>query len=755
MNKNYDDARAERDFRMNPPENVPGQGNDGLDLDIPVNNDSSSNFSSVNSGVDVNSILNGNGVSTTAMGGAPVDPNQALKDYTATEDKILHGTYEFAKGFGGVCKALVTSLRNNKEGDWHRLGERLTKMSLTTLGIGMGLIIFSPFLHLKDPYLLATGSIIPCIVGIRMVYSNSKNGEYAPRLSTEGNISETVSSDTGKEADLSSLFADDEESSGDDNLFEEDEEETWVDDDTDWDSVMDGAGDIFEDSGNSIDGNFDVEQAMSEVSEIPYGTQTRQFLFETFTKVLPYVNPGFSTMEEVVDGSDEFMMFEDFLQQALEQSGAKEYPELRQVSKNMFIYQLVADRFPGLKEQVIADEVANLYSREGETRVIHDNVHATVDSVGNSFIINVFTGKSCMVSLNDIYKQISSFVLNPKISMPYVWGINEFGDVHYCDLIKCDSIIISGEPRSGKSWKGQSIIAQLCMFNSPKEVEFYIFDHKSTSSDYFYLSKVLPHVKYFCGSLDKINSGIQTIIERVSKERNRIFKEAGAINIADYNATHPDNKLSYVYVVVDELMSMMDAYAMRGKDEDKTFKSLMSTLVSKTPNLGIRLIIFPHRIVDRIISKDAYTLVSSRAIVGQLNQDEVANAVGVSKRDFKYVLANKGDMALRTKDIANGKAVFNHAECLTLDNDGNKKLFDFIGSVWKRLEPSCQCLEMYGDVGGNLMGDISSRVNLSKPRMVRDNTRGKESYSLSDIVSDSDFSDDDDMSKEDFWNDLI
>ena len=57
----------------------------------------------------------------------------------------------------------------------------------------------------------------------------------------------------------------------------------------------------------------------------------------------------------------------------------------------MFIYQLVADRFPGLKEQVIADEVANLYSREGENRVIHDNVHATVDSVGNSFIINVST----------------------------------------------------------------------------------------------------------------------------------------------------------------------------------------------------------------------------------------------------------------------------------------------------------------------------------------------------------------------------
>ena len=121
MSKNYDDARAERDFRMNPPENVPGQGNEGLDIDIPSSGDGSNNFSSISSGVDVNSILNGNGVSTTAVGGAPVDPNQALKNYTANEDKILHGAYEFAKVSGGVFKALVASLRNNKEGDWRTI----------------------------------------------------------------------------------------------------------------------------------------------------------------------------------------------------------------------------------------------------------------------------------------------------------------------------------------------------------------------------------------------------------------------------------------------------------------------------------------------------------------------------------------------------------------------------------------------------------------------------------------------------------
>lgn len=746
MGKNYDDARAERSFNLDPPSNAPGQGID-VDLFGDDGSGGSNNFSSVDgSDMNVNSILNSSGVSTQ-MG--TQDPNQALKEYTKNEDYIWgiikKGGLWFLKGL----VALVKSFSNNKEGDWHRFGEQLTKLSLGTFCVGICMVVLSPFFHFRDPFLLSIGSILPCATGLFIVYKNSKNGEYAERLGSEGKKEEPIPAqeDSMEDLDLSNLF--------DDDSVEESSQEPvddWSDeDDSCWDNVFADDGDsLFEDSGDAIDGDFDVEKAVSEVADIPQGTQTRQFLYETFTRVLPYVNPQFSTMEEVVDGSDEFMMFEEYLNEALQQSGAKELPMLRSVSKNMFIYQLVADRFPGLKEQLIADEVANLYSREGETRVVHDNVHATVDSVGSSFIINVFTGKSCMVSLNDIYKKISSFVLDPKVTMPFVWGIDEFGDVHYCDLIKCDSIIISGEPRSGKSWKGQSIIAQLCMFSSPKEVEFYIFDHKSTSSDYFYLSKVLPHVKYFCGSLDKINSGIQTIIERVSKERNQIFKEAGAINIADYNATHPDNKLSYVYVVVDELMSMMDAYAMRGKDEDKTFKSLMSTLVSKTPNLGIRLIIFPHRIVDRIISKDAYTLVSSRAIVGQLNQDEVANAVGVSKREFQYVLANKGDMALRTKDIANGKAVFNHAECLTLDNDGNKKLFEFIGSVWKKLEPDCKCIEMVGDVGGSLMGDKAIRVS-SKNKSVKDNTNGKQSYSLEEITEDTDFTMEDDVDEE-FWN---
>lgn len=83
--------------------------------------------------------------------------------------------------------------------------------------------------------------------------------------------------------------------------------------------------------------------------------------------------------------------------------------------------------------------------------------------------------------------------------MPYIWGINEFGDVLKCDLEGCESMLFCGETRCGKSWKGQSVLAQICMFSSPKEVEFYIFDPKGMQSDYYYPSKYLPHVRFFCG----------------------------------------------------------------------------------------------------------------------------------------------------------------------------------------------------------------------------------------------------------------
>ena len=198
----------------------------------------------------------------------------------------------------------------------------------------------------------------------------------------------------------------------------------------------------------------------------------------------------------------------------------------------------------------------------------------------------------------------------------------------------------------------------------------------------------------------------------------------------------------------------MDGY---DKDQAAEFRKLMSTVVSKLPYLGLRLIMFPHRIVDRIISKDTYSLISNRAVVRQLNEDEVKNAVGVTKKQFPYSLVNNGDMAVKSKDVARGQVVFCHAEVLTPTNEGNKDVFNFIGSVWRKLEPDCQCITIDGMVGGHIAigvspKELSQRLN---SRVAPDNTSKSSEYQYGTSIDNLDLNDDVDTSEEDFWNDIL
>lgn len=754
----FDDARAERDYRMNPPDLAPGQGGSGWGDDMSFEQPGGMNDFG-GGDLNIGSILNDDGDPISGMQGMGVGNVQQQTQQQqpkSTDEQFAELGLKAGKGFIAFMKAFVESIRNNTKGDWHNLGDRMFRLSMIVCAVGMFFVILGPFIpSIKQPSDMILGGLLSGLVGVFLLMFNDKDKGLKGEKELEPVPEENSSMDMGE--DLSSLFDDEE----DEFQYDEENEEDSIDDSI-WDSFNDfeEEPEIIEVDNTNRAGSdtFNVDEALSSVREIPAGTQTRQYLFETFSGIMPNITPNFSIMEDISEESDEFMIYSEFLRSAAYQVGTKEenIPELTGVKKNIFIVQLRATRPAGLKEQEIANEVADQFSRDEDNNVVKYGVYATVDSAVGELIINIFTGESAMVSLNDVYGVISDYVLNPKNTMPFVWGVNELGKPLYCDLINCDSIIISGEARSGKSWKGQSILAQLCMYNSPKEIEIYIFDHKGNASDYKYMSSVLPHIRYFCGIADKINPGIQAVLDRALKERGQLLADAGCINIKDYNRKHPDDKLPYMYIVIDELMSLMDAY---DKDQQADFRKLLSTMVSKLPYLGIRLILFPHRIVDSVIGKNTYSLVSSRAVVRQLNADEVKNAVNVTKKEFPYNLVNNGDMALKTKEIANGQTVFCHAEVLTPTNEGNKDLFKFIGSVWSKLMPECKCITFDGLIGGSVSGKVNrGNTRRSQGNPAPDNTQRSGGYQYGSSIEETaeDLIDlGDSNADESFWDDLL
>lgn len=759
----YDDARAERDFRLNPPDSAPGQGSDEWGSMLEGSSSLSDGSAFTGSGdIDINAILNGD--NNNSNNTAPVNSTDLMKQLTSEEDKWLELAKNFIMGVGNFSKMLGTSIMNNTKEDWRLLGKRCCIVSFIAFIIGFVFLILKPIItSIKQPTDLMIGALLSGMVGVILLMFNSdENNDITEEIEEEEDLSEDINEDGSN-----GFFIEEDNTINDDDSEYDDSEDD--EEEYDWGDFGDNL--IFEDedeseeisSGVSAEG-FSIDDAINNIPTIPAGTWTRQYLFETYMSILPNIVPNFATMERITDATDEFMMYSEFLRSSAYQVGTKEenIPELEEIRKNLFIIQLRASRPTGLKEQEIADAVADLYKRDEDGNIREDrrDVYATVDSMVGTLVINIFTGNRAMVSLKDIYGQISDFVKNPEIAMPFVWGISELGKPYYCDLIKCDSLLISGEGRGGKSWKGQSIVAQLCMYNSPKEIEFYIFDTKDKSSDYRYLSRVLPHVKYFCGDGKKVNAGIKRLIDFTTKSTGKTLAEAEELNIRDYNRRHPDAKLPYRYVVIDEMMALMNSYE---KEEQVEFRKLLSTIVSKYPYMGIRLILFPHRIIDSVIDKNTYSLISSRAVVRQLNEEEVKNAMGVTRKQFPYKLPTEGDMAIKSKEIANGETVFCHSEVLTSDKNDNEKVFKYIGSVWKKLVPEAECMELSPDsmVGGSI-GNYTESVRKSDPV---DHTRGISSYSYTDNIEDTSASAIEDVFNElgtdnseeelDFWNDVL
>lgn len=770
----YENAKAERDFRMNPPENAPMQGG-GDDWDNMLTGSSSVENIADSYQSNINETLNNpqNGFNN----GQPQNPNMPAPRREA-EDIFFDSLAIGGKGIIAFVKALVKSIQNNKAGDWHRLGVRCTKVSAWVILIGLIFCIWEMFAQNGNtPEEIMLGGLISLAVGLTLSFKFEADDTEVEEATPETPVEDSPNLDDWSIDNNDEGYSFDE----DDGFSEDDSDvdmDAWLNVGSD-DGLMDEAL-----SDNCIASeNFNADETVNTLPEITVGTQTRQYLFECFTKVLPYVNAGYAEMKDLSPDSEMFYIFEEYLRSAAIQLNMKEesIPELLSLKENPFVYRMNCTRPAGMKEQAIADEIASAYCHNENNEKIYSGVYATIVTSPGLCSINVFKGfkeingkqvGGAMISLADVYNQIKDFMLDSQIEYPFVWGVNEMGKSLYCDMKDNNSIIICGEPRGGKSWKGQSIVAQLAMFHSPKEVEFYILDNKNSASDYRYLSDKLPHVRYFCGDPDKINDSLDKIYEMALATTGAKLDETGFISIKDYNKANPNDKLPYRYIVIDELQGLMDYFEKTDqKEQSKVFRGHLSTIVSKLAFLGIRMVLFPHRIVDQIISKNTYSLVSCRAVVNQLDAKQVEASIGVTESKFGYKLAQVGDMGIRLHEINGGEACYCHAEILSKDNKTNEKLFDYIGAVWRKLEPDVECIEMRKSGKFYMGGEIViPRVNARKavesiPIVPKDNTSGKSEYSYGGFSSGqsvgSVVNDDDDISlevskdvDESFWDEF-
>lgn len=727
--------RREREARMNPPEYEIGQDEeDGWDFfNEPENNGGGFNDGgafmddSSFSGVGGNSFEGLNGLG----GGMPGGVQQQTPSNTSTEDKFFEGvavvgkyTFKSSKNlFDGINEAL----KGNNAFYWTTYGKKVMVIGVWVSVGGLILSVLGLFTVLSEGFWVLIGGLLTLAIGLLIFCLNcEKAKDFIP--SEEPSLEDTPSFE---EESWSNSFVEEEdyEEGNSWNSFNEEEDYEEEDNYDPWASLNNIDATVEEDNQNSIV-EENIEDAIDGIREIPPHTQTRQYLFEEYSRVLPLVNPSFANLKPISENSDDFIIFDKILRDASLQVGTHEekLPDLLELRENQFIIQIKATRPSGLKEENIANEIANIYSRDDYGSVVHEGVYATTSSVGSSFIINIFKGENSLVTLADTYKEVKDFILDPSIKKPIVMGVNELGKVWTFDAEKIFSYIISGKPRSGKSWGVVSLVLQLCMYSSPKEVNFEVFDVKGTSSDYYNMKDYLPHFKKFESSGRLILQRLKYLTTVEADRRKKILKDNNVIAIADLKNKGNDVDMPYLYVLIDEIVGLIGTFT---KEEHAEFKDLVNVLITQMPNLGIRLILIPHRVTNDIVPKTTYTNVGCIACV-RSDFKEIGNTLDITKSDFPYDLSNTGDMALKTGEVNKGKTVFCHGIAITPSNEKNVVMYKFIGSLWGMLEPDIKSSE-------------NININIEKSSF--------KGHNLSEVVSSEQDSIDDGL--EDFWNDLI
>lgn len=725
-----DRARADRDFRMNPPKNAPGQGDDGWNIsDGGAGMGSGDSFFGDTSGSENN--WNGSGNNWNGSLSKPADganngfdnpfggmpgvnvqtgqqapPNQNMNTQGKTPGEMLseagvQAAIAASKGiFHGLkvfFKEFAEAIKDNMIQDMFQWGVLTCKVCVFIFVGGFVVWLLSLVFPVRSDavYSLLISPLFSAIAGLvavglfygksKEVVSSEEDGVCNEDPDYEDGYSENQSQPvTDDEVDNIDFDADEEDS----NLFDDELDFNLDFDDDDEEEVVD-------------DTPVDVNSLIDDLDKtaVPVNMFTRQYLFETFKKVLPKMTPGYGVMRSIDSESDQFLEYEDILRESAELQGIPEdyLPNLLELSENLFMIQLKVERFKPLigKEQAIANEIVSIYMRgeNGEAIKGRESSYATVETVGNVFYINIFTGACPMVSLGDIYGNEPEFFLDTDNVMPYVWGINEFGKVLKCDIKNTNSFIISGIPRAGKSWKVQSLLCQLAMFNSPDEVVFYVHDVKYEISDYYNMSQLIPHFKGFYGTKESILKSLKWITSTEADRRKKLMASYGHNNIKEFKAKFPNVKLPYLYVIIDEMQSLNNSFT---KEEAAEFKAYITFIISKYAAIGLRAIFIPHRITNEIISKQVYPLINSRACLMQ-TFDELKSGLEVTRSEFKYELPKAGDMALRTVDIASNKVCYCHGEVITKENSTNDEVYRYIGEVWKRILPGCDS-DMVGHV---------------------------------------------------------
>ena len=454
-------------------------------------------------------------------------------------------------------------------------------------------------------------------------------------------------------------------------------DETYEDDHIE-DSVISSMDYVLEDY-DKVEEEIDYDKIIDSINgAIPKAN--RDILLNALIPLFKSNTPDFAEPKQMDTNSREFSSLNTLAVKALAKAAKKEINEItsrvipNSVIETIYSYQFKMPRVKGLnKTSDIETEMVSYFSDNETSGVVtsNDSINKPVCIVtldGDNYKITVTKGENYTITYGDLFKNgdVISFYRDTNNKLPFVAGVTELGQPVLLDGKSLDSMLIVGQPRSGKSWHLLNICMSFMFFNSPDEVQFIIVDPKE--SNIFKTVSLMPHI-IGLHSVDTVLQLFKELIDVEAPRRKKILSDNYCENIWDLRKKGVT--LPVIYLVLDEVITIIEKLG----DGAKEFNSLLLIVLTQLPSLGIRPIILPHR-ANGVIDKTTRENIHYKAAI-RATTEIVKETTGLGK--WQIPLTSPGDSAIIIPTIPNG--VFIHGVGITLSDFDNSELIEAVAKL--------------------------------------------------------------------------
>lgn len=628
----------------------------------------------------------GGGGGIGGFGGMPQEQPQSRPESIGEVAGVIGS--KALKSSADAAKTFTASVSDANSRVFNKSAYFVILSGASYLGIVLLLMLMSLFAGFKNTGSLVIGGILAVGAGLLVLSITQESAKAYAALEDGGEQIDLNDDPPGGYQDFPTYEP---EESNIDSFSDMDDDDSDSDSDDEWWNAASEDDEDY-DSVDLVPDAVDVEDAISNLGEVPAGMYTRQYLYEQYSKVLPKVKPTFNEWLEYDMDDDTVVRFEKYLIESAEVLSVKNADDIqvREMRSNDFLYEITLTRPDRVDVSKYAAEFANIYASrdvKDEHGQPNKNVYTRTYTSGRELTIMLFKGDGGgMVSVADTWgdKRVRDMFLNTDIQIPMVLGVNEMGIANIIDFSEVYSALMSGLPRKGKSWAILMMLMQMCAFSSPREITLYIGDNKAETSDFYGLQ--LPHIKQFESDPNRILEMLKWVVQVEGVRRKKIIGgDGGEVNYNNYIKANPGavDSMPRLYVLVDEMMSLAESFD--DGDKKKEYFGYLKSVVSQLPGMGIYFIGIPHKVKDYVIPRAVYSLIPFNINVGG-DVDDVVDALQCKPSAFPYRLSQVGESAAKVGNLNGGNPFYNKGTVITKDKKTNDKIFEFIRYMWAKLD---------------------------------------------------------------------